>query len=83
MINRETNKLAKELEATAELLTRCKENYPKGSRERQLLLLAKDATFFIYLEHVLSFTDFLQKMESGLSAEQLKKLEGLGINLED
>jgi len=82
MNEKESSELAKDLEAVAGLLTRLKEGYPKGTTERRLLLLAKHATFFICLKHVSTFGEFLLQMESGLSTDQLKRLEDFGINSE-
>ena len=75
-------KLASDLEAAAQLLTEIKNNYPPDCKERRLLLLAKDASFFIFLKQTKEFSDFLRKMEDGLTDKQLEKLKCMGGGIE-
>jgi hemerythrin len=77
------NELQKDLEEAAQLVTRLKEDYPSHSKERRLLLLIKDASFFVYLHHKKAFSDFLRQANNGLTSNQLQKLKELGITIED
>jgi hypothetical protein len=76
-----TANLASDLEATAGLLTRLKANYPPDCEDRRLLLLAKDASFFVYLNQK-EFIDFQEKAENGLTSEQLERLKKMGVSLD-
>jgi hypothetical protein len=72
-----------DFEDAAKLITQLKQGYAVGSNERRLLLLMKDASFFIYLYHKKQFSEFLQCASNGLTVDQLKKLEKMGIVVDD
>jgi hypothetical protein len=76
-----TLNLASDLEAAAGLLTKLKANYPSDCEERRLLLLAKDASFFVYLNQI-EFMDFQEKAENGLTSEQSERLKKMGVDLD-
>jgi hypothetical protein len=52
----------KNLESVAELLTLIKETYRAGTRERELLLLAKNVCFFVFLEKSAEFDEFMDAL---------------------
>lgn len=52
----------KDLVSAAELLTRIKKTFSAGTRERELLLMAKNACFFVYLEKSAEFDEFMDAL---------------------
>jgi len=75
--------MQRDLEDAAKLITQLKQSYAVGSNERRLLLLMKDASFFIYLHQGKQFSEFLHCASNGLTVEELKKLEKMGIVVDE